>query len=387
MSHRQFVLSGTVALMALATLGVATGAAAPPAPCNAAPQITDANGDGHHASTDVLAAWFSEAAGHLQAVIQVRAGTWVPEHDDAEVNGSGYALLFTVNGQTQFVRATAPPPEDGPVRYDFGTYTRGSGFVSAGATTGAVEAGTGGTVTIDIPAVTGAVTGAALATPFVLTYDGITAGVPDWVDHAPGGDSPDDTAVGADYRVGSCAAGPTGTPTPTGPAPITGVQLSATKRITGGGTATVSGKVSPARAGVAVALTRAAHSSVTTRLTTQADGSFSARIPVKETTRLRAVADRVGSQTLTVTVRSTVRITVRRLRSGTTRVTGTVRPALPGRVLWLRTTSATPSARGSASYGRLTFSFKHPRRGRYQAVFIPSDDRAERSTSNTGVIR
>ena len=150
---------------------------------------------------------------------------------------------------------------------------------------------------------------------------------------------------------------------------------------------TVTGAVRPARGGVAVTLTRATRTTAVTRLTTRPDGSFSATLPIAETTRLRAAADGVDSQTLTVTVRSTVRIGIRRLRSGATQVTGRVHPALPGRVLWLRTTSAKPSATRSVSHGRFTFSFKHLRRGRYQAVFIPSNGRAERSTSNTGVVR
>lgn len=143
----------------------------------------------------------------------------------------------------------------------------------------------------------------------------------------------------------------------------------------------------PARAGVPVELTVRTRETATARLTTAADGSFSIALPIDETTRLRAVAQGIGSQTLTLTVRSTVRVTVKRLRDGRTRVTGTVRPALPGRVLLLRTTSARPSATTSAAGGRFTFTFRRPRPGRYQAVYIPSGARAERSTSNTGVIR
>ncbi len=84
---------------------------------------------------------------------------------------------------------------------------------------------------------------------------------------------------------------------------------------------------------------------------------------------------------------SKVRIKVKRLRRGRVLIRGTVRPKLPGRVLLLRTTSAVPAARTVARKGRFSFRFKNLRRGRYQAVFIPSKGRAERATSNKGVIR
>src|SRR4051812_4299406 len=91
--------------VAAASVPAATGvAAAAPAPCNGVPQIPDATGDGHHATSDVLSAWLSEDSGHLQAVIQVHAGDWVPEHTDAAINGSGFAMLFTLNGRTGYVR-------------------------------------------------------------------------------------------------------------------------------------------------------------------------------------------------------------------------------------------------------------------------------------------
>ena len=41
-------------------------------------QISDDSGDGHHANTDVLSAWFSEQAGALQAVVKVSSATGCP---------------------------------------------------------------------------------------------------------------------------------------------------------------------------------------------------------------------------------------------------------------------------------------------------------------------
>jgi hypothetical protein len=83
-----------------------------------------------------------------------------------------------------------------------------------------------------------------------------------------------------------------------------------------------------------------------------------------------------------VTVRSKVRI---RVRGAVVR--GTVRPRLPGQVLLLRSGAVEPTARTKARRGRFRIRLADARPGRYQAVFIPSGRRAERSTSNTGVIR
>lgn len=365
---------------ALAALAPAHAVAAPPAPCGGVPQIADAVGDGHHPPTDVVSAWFSEESGGLQAVVQVRSATWVPEHPDAEVVGSAVAVVYRAGGVTRYVRALASLT--GVVTYDHGTYAGVGGFTSAGATTGRVEYGTNGTVTIDVPADAGAVAGATLSGPVVITYDGINAGVYTWVDHAPGGELPTDPAVGADYVVGACAPGGGG-----GQA-VTAVRISSPARVTGARTVTVSGRVVPAIGGVGVDVTRTtARGSAVSRVTTAADGRWTLRIPVSETTRLRATAGAIGSQTTTVTVRSTVTFAVRRTPSGATVVSGRVSPALPGRVLLLPATSVVPTATVAASRGRYAVVLRTVARGRYQAVFIPSGGRAERSTSPTGVIR
>jgi hypothetical protein len=150
---------------------------------------------------------------------------------------------------------------------------------------------------------------------------------------------------------------------------------------------TVSGQLTPARAGVAVEIAASGRSTVTRRVTSGADGSFSLALPLSETTRVRAVAEGLGSQTLTVVMRSRVRVKLRRLKSGAVVVSGTTSPKLGGRILWLRSNAVKASARTTARDGRFRLRLKQPRPGRYQAVFIPSGDRAERSTSNPGVIR
>jgi hypothetical protein len=380
------VKSATSLLAAVIVLMVfAPGAAAQtPAPCGGQPQISDATGDGHHANTDVLSAWFSEAAGRLQAVIKVQFGGWAPEHDEYDVDVGGWALLFNAGGQTRYVRAQSFGP--GSMQFDHGTWN--GTFTPAGPTSGAVVGGPGGTVTIDVPAETGAVAGAVLASPFALTYDGSDASGPHWVDRGPGGETPAGSEFGADYVVGSCGAGGGGGGGGGGgTAGVASVQLRAPGRRVGAGPVRVRGSIAPARGGVPVDLSIAGRRRVTRRLTTRSDGTFSTRVRLSQTTRLRAAAGGIRSQTRTVTMRSKTRISVRRLRDGRVLVRGRVNPALPGRVLLLRTTAVKPSARTKARRGRFAFRLKSPRPGRYQAVFIPSKGRAERSTSNKGVIR
>lgn len=385
------------AALAAACSGLTTvPAAAAPAACGGVPQITDATGDGHHQNTDVTAAWFSEQRG-VQAVIRLRDAIFTPAHDDSEA--AGFALLFEVDGVRRYVRAEAP--RDGAVRYDYGTWTAAGGFVTAGATTGAVEPGRGGAVVIDVP---GVGPGTRLSRPFVLTYDGEDApGVPHWVDRAPGGTAPGGTEFGADLVLGVCgltagpaapgggpATGATGQPSPgAGPGGELGaVVLRAPGRITGGRTITVSGSVLPAHGGVPVTVRQLTRAGTTVRSTaTGPDGAFALRVAVGETSRLRASAGGLDSQTVTVTVRSIVRVRVRPARTGGVLVTGTVSPKLPGRVLWLRDGAASPSAVTTARGGSFRLRLTRPAPGRYQAVFIPSGARAERSTSNTGVIR
>jgi hypothetical protein len=373
-----------VSLLALGLLA-SPASAAVAQPCGGVAQISDPNGDGHHSSSDVLGAWFSEEAGRLQAVIKVKSGTWEPEHEDADINGSGYAMIFGVNGQTAYVRARTWPHSEKPVSFDYGTYAPGSWFASAGETSGEVAyAAFGGTVAIDVPAATGAVPGARLASPFVLTYDGITGGEPDWVDQAPGGAPPNDPARGADYLVGSCgAAGGVGA------GGLSAVQLQAPKQIVGAHKVKVSGRVVPAQAGVTVELTSSARGSKVSQMRTATDGSFAVRLPIRETTELRAVANGIGSQTLTVAVKSKVTLKLRRLPSGAVRLSGRIDPALPGRLLLLPVGEIEPVRARKAKGSRFAFRLGPGRLdpGRYQVVYIPRAGLAQRSTSRTVRVR
>jgi hypothetical protein len=375
--------------------------AATPPPCGGVAQISDPSGDGHHENTDVLSAWFSEQSGHLQAVIKVTTGDWRPMHVDSDA--AGWAMLFDAGGQTRFVRVEAL--KSGVIQYDYGTWTLTGGFLGAAATTGEVVNGSGEAATIDVPAETGAVPGALLARPFVLTYEHAAPSPnPHWVDRAPGGTTPGEAVFGADFLVGSCLPAPppaagggppgdgtqgaaTGIPAPT----TTAVVLEAPARLVGAGRVHARGHVVPARAGVTVQVTAKARGSakppVVRYVRTLADGSYSVRMPVSESSTISAVGEGINAQTQVITVQSTIRMTARRLRGGKTVVSGLVSPLLPGRVLLLRTNAATPSATTRAGHGHYRFTARRYLRGRYEAVFIPYGDRAERSTSASGVIR
>jgi hypothetical protein len=379
------------AAIALSLVLCPAALAAPPAPCNGVAQISDVTGDGHHTNTDVSSAWFSEQAGGLQAVIKVAGGDWRPMHVDSAT--ASWSLLFDVAGQQHFVRLLAD--KRGALSFDYGTWTLAGGFVSAGATTGAVTTGAGGTVTIDVPAQAGVAAGTVLARPFVLTYESDPT-EPGPVDRAPGGVTAGEVAFGADYVVGACQpTGPAGSGAgdgagATGGATVTAVILDAPKRVVGARRVRAGGRVVPARAGVHVQVTSKARGSAKAIVRsgwTLADGSFKVSIPVSESATLTAVAEQINAQTLTVVVQSKVRLSLRRLANGKTVASGLVTPRLPGRVLLLRTNAAIPSARTAARHGHFRFAARRLLRGRYQAVFIPSGGRAERSTSTSGAVR
>jgi hypothetical protein len=375
-------VAAALAVLVLAAFPTVAAGQAPP-PCGGQPQISDPTGDGHHPTTDVLSAWFSEAAGRLQAVIKVQAGNWFPDHPPGPAQ---WALLFDVGGQTRYVRAVAP--DVAAVSFDYGTWAAPDVFTSAGPTIGARIGGLGGTATIDVPGQTGAVAGAVLTNPFVLTYDGDGL-----IDRAPGlGTTPIGSEFGADYVVGSCGGpGAPGGGTPGsgggGTGGVSSVQLLAPTKRVGAGLVRVRGSIAPTQAGIPVELTITGRRTTVRRLTTSADGTFSTSIRLLQTSRLRAMAGGLGSEVRTITMFSKTRITVRRLRGGGVLVLGRVNPALPGRVLLLRTDAVRPSARTSARKGRFRFRFNRLRPGRYQAVFIPSKGRAQRSTSNKGAVR
>jgi hypothetical protein len=395
------VAKAVVAAIALSLAACSEAVAAPPAPCGGVAQISDPGGDGHHENTDVLSGWFSEQAGRLQAVIKVKVGEWLPAHRASD--SAGWAMLFDAGGQTRFVRLQATAA--GAPSYDYGTWTLAGGFASAGATTGEVTTGAEGTATIDVRAETGAVPAARLVHPFVLTYEHepVTPDANHWVDHAPGGVAPDEAVFGADYTVGSCQPpapdGPVGGGnSAAGPTPVSGaattttaVVLTTRTRLIGPGRVRASGRVIPARGGVWVRMTAKARGSskaaVERLVRTSADGGFAGSIPVSETSTVSAVADGINAQTRVITVQSTVRMTVRRLKGGRVVASGLLTPRLPGRVLLLRTNAATPSATTRARNGHYRFTARRFLHGRYEAVFIPSGDRAERSTSASGAIR
>ena len=374
------VLLIATTLLIVALWAVPQAQASLPQPCDGIRQIDDPKGDGHHNNTDVTAAWFSEDRGVLELVVQVDQAVWEPAHDDSD--HAGFAFLFTANGQQYYVRSQAWRSE--PISWDYGTWSLAGGFVRQGFTTGSVTVGAGGAVVMTVPPTLGISEGDILTGSHVLTYDGIDFGVPHWVDRAPGGTAPGGAVFGADFVVGACGQDPENPVT-------TAVSLKGPAMRVGSGVVTVNGSVLPARPGVEVEITVRTGSGKHTSYMVQseADGSFSRSVEIKEKSVVKAVATENGlsSQGLTVNVRAKVRIKVRKLRNGSVLVTGTTSPALPGRVLWLRMGEVVPSVRTNAANGRFRFRLRKPRSGRYEAVYIPFKARAERAISNKGTIR
>ena len=357
-------------LVALAWAGVAS--ALPPPACDPAVVINDSRTDGHHGPTDVLSAWLSEEdGGDLQAVIKVDLGNWDAEHDEDEIV-AGYVFLFTVNGATRFVRLSVDV--DFQATYDYGTYTFPNTFTSQGMTTGRREPeptippwSGDGTAVIDIPTIV-ADDGDLLTDTFVLTYDGIVGGPPNpptWVDAAPGGESPGEAESGPSFLVGACA----------------GVRLNAPRTVTGARRVTISGALVPAQEDVDVAITRGRPNAIF-NTTTEADGTFSIRMFVREKTTVVAEADGFTSQTRTIRVRSKVTIKAKELANGKTKITGKTDPALPGRVQLFKTTAFFPTTTKQIGGGTFSLPAKNLKPGRYQVLYTPSGGRALRDFSN-----
>lgn len=387
MLFQRALVASTLALAAAVavstTLLATTAFAAPPSPCGGVEHASDPSGDGHHPDTDVLAAWWSEPApGQLQASIRMSSTHWYPVHDDEEVDGAGYAVVFRIGETTWFVRLFAPPV--GPLQYQYGTWSPTTWFTVLGTTTGTAENGVGGVATIDVP---GAITrsdGTILRELRVLTYDGESGGTPHWVDRAPGGTDPSGTSFGADFVVGTCTRTTGGAGAdPTVPPRTTSVSIDAPDRILGARAVVITGSVAPARAGVWVTIARTTHhGTIRKRGRTRTDGTFRWTLPLIERTSVRATADGLGSQERTIEVGSTVRLFAHR-RGSRTVLVGRTSPPIPGQVLLLPTDDVEPAMRTRAVAGKFVLRPRRLASGSYQAVFIPASGRAERATSNT----
>jgi hypothetical protein len=331
--------------------------------------LNDANGDGHHVPTDVLSAWLSEERGALEAVIRVKVASWEPEHDDPQIV-AGYAFLFTRGGVIRYVRLSVD--DSNQATYDYGTWTLAGHFVSEGTTTGERETNLSGpgAVTIAVPASV-ATAGDLLTDTFALTYDGIVSGTPVAVDQVPGGEFPSDPARGPDFRVGSCD----------------GVELAvAPLAITGPQQVTISGKVLSGDPGVQVTISRRARTTITSQTMTGAGGTFSIKVPVRETTWIKAEGEGLESAERKVTVRARVTIRMRRFPNGSRQIWGLTRPELPGRLLLIRTTAFTASRSKQFAGGHFRFGLTGIRPGRYQVIYIPANNRAVRDVSNVVVV-
>ena len=366
----------------LASVAVVAGlapAATAPSVCGGVAQVADPVGDGHHRNSDVTGAWISGAGGRLQAVIRLRTGMWSPAHDDSEV--LGIAMVYDLDGVTRYVRARVG--RSGTASYDTGTWSAAGYFAPAGSTTGALSndqaEGSPGTVTIDLPGDPPVQAGTVIRGPWVITYDGDDGGAPHWVDRAPGGTGPGESAVGGDVQAGACLG-------LAGRDVITGVSLEAPAARRGAGRVALRGVVSGAAAGTPVTVTiTGARSGATASAITGPDGTFTTSPRIGEAVTVRASAGGFASGTRSIRMRSVV-VPPRAVVAGArTRIL--TDPPLPGRVLALRPGDFRPLAAGPARGGRATIVVPAAIRGRLQFVFLPPDGRAERATSRPITVR
>ena len=302
---------------------------------------------------------------------QARA-RWEPEHDDAEINGSRLrddlhrrrADRLRARPRLAALRKTGRPR----LRH---LRRRRAGSPAPAPTGGEVATPpSGGTVAIDVPAATGAVPGTRLAGPYVLTYDGITGGEPDWVDQAPGGSPPDRPRSRRRLR-GRLLRRRRG-----GGGQTVAVQLEAPKRIIGARKVTVSGRVVPAagrgrgradpqrprQQGLA-----AAHRRRRPLRGRRADPRSDRAARRRRRHRL-ADPDRGGA--LEGEDPGPRRCAPARFGSS-----GASRPALPGRLLLLGADEVEPDRDASGRQGGASPSASAPGKlgpGRYQVVYIPS---------------
>ncbi len=366
-------------LVSVAVVAGLAPAATAPSPCGGAAQVADPVGDGHHRNSDVTGAWISGAAGRLQAVIRLRTGMWSPAHDDSEV--LGIAMVYDLDGVTRYVRARVG--RSGSASYDAGTWSATGYFTSTGSTTGALAndqgEGSAGTVTIDLPGDPPVRADTVIRGPWVITYDGDDGGAPHWVDRAPGGTGPQESAVGADVQAGACLGFARGDA-------ITGVSLEAPASRRGAGRVALQGFVAGAPGATPVTITITGARSVSTvSVTSGPDGTFTASPRIGEAVSVRASAGGFASGSRSIRMRSSV-LAPRVIVAGA-RARIRTDPPLPGRVLALRPGDFRPLSAGPARAGRATLALPAATRGRLQFVFIPAGARAERATSRTIIIR
>ena len=304
-----------------------------PGPCNGTFQITDPQGDYHHENTDVLGGFFRHAGGTLTANVLVKTMSKTVSHDQ---NRSVFWRMqwTSADGKGHYVQASADRNAGGALGFEYGSVS-GTTYTREGETAGKLFEGPNGLAQIAVPSAAGAAPGATLSRPVAFTGEtALAGGGVDWGDRAPGGSgAPDaaDTNAGADYVVGDCAA-PAQSSGGSSGAPAAGVQSVSLDRTRL--TAryhrllSVTGRITPATAGVRVELVDAA-GTVLGHRTTTADGRFAIPLRVKRNAQLRARAAGVGSATLPLTVRPLVRMREHSVKRGL-RITGSVRPNRSG---------------------------------------------------------
>ena len=184
---------GTLAAIALALAAIPVSAGAvPPAPCNNAPQITDASGRRpprrHRRARRLVVGGRGPAAGRHPGP---RRDLGRAEHDDAAGQRRRLRADF-YNGHAVYLRARAPaqrPRRPTRVVYDYGTVAADGGVHAAGRhDRRRPSPAPNGTVTIDVPGGARARGHAADRRSVRLHLRRHQRRRADRVDHAPGGD-------------------------------------------------------------------------------------------------------------------------------------------------------------------------------------------------------
>ena len=312
-----------------------------------------------------------------------RVAVWEPAHDDSDA--AGFALLYAVGGETRYVRGEAV--RGAPVRFDHGTWTAAGGLQPARARSPASPSPAA--LVHRPPAGPRRDRPGAAVRAHLRRRDGRRAALGRPRARArrrAGRHGVRRRRRGRQLRTGgSGRAGrpPGGGHDHRGRARRPAARASAAA---GSWSAAASRRRGPGSRSSSTATAR--RRTVTRRAVTQADGTFSlraarsARPPASGPSPRRSARRRGRSASCPACgsgcASAPAAPSPSRAGSG---------PPCPAACCCCGAAPSIPPRPAARRGGRFTLRLRAPRAGRYQVVFIPSGERAERSTSNTGVIR